>query len=848
VSDCNELASLIAAQPLGVLEPEDEARVAEHLALCPTCPALARRFESALEEAVPEKKKAPDAIWARLSERIERDQAAPAKHEPRVPPPAEVRRVLVLSLSLAIAATGGVAALALARRDHSTPSSAPGRGTEKTVTPPPARPEIPPAVRKALADGAAALAARARRDGWTRHVGASSPDDTGSAITALAARALAQLPPDLRKPHEPLVDRALELLLGREARTGWVTDPAGALGAPSYETYATAETLLALIARRGTENPDVTRLANGLAARQLCETTPFPDVDFSELDWQWGGFAFEDRPILHRPDARITVGGTAIALEALHAAGRGPEDAAMTRARAFVTHPRLQNFDENPDPALADALDGGFPESAITSKAGTLDAGERRINRSYGSATCDGLAALIYTGAPEARTRAAAEWIRRHFDAARMPEFPGNASGRSPFETGIRFYYIASLARALDAFGDGRFGRPWAEAILHALLVSQRSDGSWKNDEPVMNEDDEVIATSLALLALERIAPHLVKAEVPQATAAAAFVADGPIDSGFALDGSSRLLLAIGRDGAVYALDRSAQRLRWSAGGAVGQFGDTFSRPTIVGGRAYVGTTNGILTLDLESRTTAEAYPTLGSVTGAPLYFARTNRLVCGTSTGQVVAFAPPAVAPVWRNDLGAPVRLRGVALDDDGTHLGFVAEDERLHVLETETGREIWQAVAVGEPTAPPVRRGDKLFLANTGGEVVKLRFAPDFASWWRDRWKVPDSGRGVCFLDDDGPLVVATDRGNVFGLDAGSLRTLWELRGAFDAGGAAPQLGEGSHSSVVVLGRDGSGCVVSLAGWSSRIKLAPGKLTVVDDRLVISDRNGDVRFFERP
>jgi hypothetical protein len=82
---CDELRPLIAARPLSVLEPEEEARVAEHLVLCAPCTREAERLAATLAEAVPDKRKAPDAAWAKLAERIARDQALPhSKEEPRV--------------------------------------------------------------------------------------------------------------------------------------------------------------------------------------------------------------------------------------------------------------------------------------------------------------------------------------------------------------------------------------------------------------------------------------------------------------------------------------------------------------------------------------------------------------------------------------------------------------------------------------------------------------------------------------------------------------------------------------------------------------------------------------------
>lgn len=373
-------------------------------------------------------------------------------------------------------------------------------------------------VKTALRDGANALASRAAPggEGWARHQGAQTPDDLGSGITALAVRALAQLPADVREQHLGLIDRSLKTLRKRAEETHWVTDE-NSLAGQSYETHATAETLLALVARHGRDHSDVAFLASGLASRQLgTKVGPYANW-FTDLDWQTGGFPFEDRAMVRRSDIRVTVAAQSIALEALHAAGCDKDHPTMVLARRYLA--RVQNYDDEADPLLKDLVDGGFPESGIISKVGPKDVGERRIFRSYGSATTDGLASLIYTGSDEKRIKAARDWIKNHYELSRTPGFvpdPANPRARNPFEQGIRFYYVASLARTLDLVGETPFNaaqgsRNWPQEILNTLLADQRRDGAWKNSVPVMDEDNEVIATASALLALEKAYPHIVR-------------------------------------------------------------------------------------------------------------------------------------------------------------------------------------------------------------------------------------------------------------------------------------------------------------------------------------------------
>jgi squalene-hopene/tetraprenyl-beta-curcumene cyclase len=374
-------------------------------------------------------------------------------------------------------------------------------------------------LKLALVDGAAALVARRAPSGagWTRHVGEQSPEDVGSGITALAVRALAGLPPDLRKPHEAAIAQALATLLARQKPEGWIDDPA-ATGGETYETYATAETILALAARKDpNDQATIAALTSGLRGRQL----GLPEGQgafggwFDELYWQYGGFPFEARPV-DRTSVRVTVGGTAIAVEALSVAGAGASDPALVRARRYFE--RVQNWNAENDPLFADLRDGGFPETRFFSKAGFRDVGEERIARSYGSTTADGVRGLLACGAPkdDPRLKGAADWLRNHYDG-RLGRNPGFEDERPPndFGNGIHFYYLASISWALDALGEDPFlthqgTRRWGEDLVDAVAgATQRADGAWRNPKSDMAEDNETIATSFALLALESAQKHL---------------------------------------------------------------------------------------------------------------------------------------------------------------------------------------------------------------------------------------------------------------------------------------------------------------------------------------------------
>lgn len=353
----------------------------------------------------------------------------------------------------------------------------------------------------ALARGRAWLLARQREDGAWQHFRAAE-GMPGVVNTALALMALSG---GEEAGVEAASARALAFLLAHErpevGGIGVAGDPVG------YVNYATAMTIVAL-ARVGGEGHGeaAARLADFLCRRQLAE-----DFGFDELSWQHGAWDFYDAN--QRDLLRADISITAFVLEGLHAAGVKPDHPVLERARGFLG--RCQNYREGVDDA---ADDGGFTFNPRDSKAGMRrDAGGAPLALiSYGSATCEGLRSLINAGlAPvDPRVAAARRWIGRHFDVTANTNFP--SGGRVAFDRGIYFYYLHGLAKALAACGDpalavsgGAAGIRWADALVDRLVSFQAEDGSWASGENLMNEDNPLVSTPLALEALQSALPYV---------------------------------------------------------------------------------------------------------------------------------------------------------------------------------------------------------------------------------------------------------------------------------------------------------------------------------------------------
>jgi hypothetical protein len=186
------------------------------------------------------------------------------------------------------------------------------------------------------------------------------------------------------------------------------------------------------------------------------------------------------------------------------------EAPAIRKALIFVE--RCQNVAGDGRAADPRFDDGGFSFSMtdpVRNKAGV--AGTDRHGRvryhSYGSATADGLRALLRCGLAQDHPRvvAARRWLEAHFSAS------ANPGTFEPAREGDRdatyFYYAWSVAHAFRALGIAEIesdGHPvaWAEALANELIRRQRHDGTWSNRFTASKEDDPLVATPFAAGAL----------------------------------------------------------------------------------------------------------------------------------------------------------------------------------------------------------------------------------------------------------------------------------------------------------------------------------------------------------
>jgi hypothetical protein len=281
----------------------------------------------------------------------------------------------------------------------------------------------------------------------------------------------------------------------------------------TYPVYTTAATVIALTFL---DVPDSRAARDAwlieLRRRQLNE-----DLGWNPGDPAYGGWGYSIEP--PRRDETIGAPGqhidadlssTLFATGALRIAGVAAEDTAIRKALTFVK--RCQNLaadDRSDDPRFDD---GGFfftttdPVRNKAGVAGTDQHGRTRYH-SYGSATADGLRALLRCGlgTDHPRVVAAQRWLETHFSASFHPGTFEPA--REIDRDATYFYYAWSVAHAFRAVGITEIeceGRKvaWADALAGELIRRQRGDGTWSNRFTASKEDDPLVATPFAVGAL----------------------------------------------------------------------------------------------------------------------------------------------------------------------------------------------------------------------------------------------------------------------------------------------------------------------------------------------------------
>ena len=260
---------------------------------------------------------------------------------------------------------------------------------------------------------------------------------------------------------------------------------------PAVPNYNTSISLMALSATENPQYADVIKKAQRyVVGIQLDEGEGItPDDKF------YGGIGYGSDP------STRDLSNLNFALQGLKESGLPEENDVWDKAIKFLE--RCQNNSETNDQKLV-GNDGGFVYYPGNSKAGNDEEG---IPRSYSGMTYAGLLSFIYTNVDKnnPRVQSAVRWIKNHYTVDEN------------YGIGMEglYYNYHTMAKALAAYDESEITdakgmtHDWYSELAKKLISLQKSDGYWINEEDRWMEQDPVLVTSYAILALEAGFPKL---------------------------------------------------------------------------------------------------------------------------------------------------------------------------------------------------------------------------------------------------------------------------------------------------------------------------------------------------
>ncbi|MGD9647525.1 MAG: prenyltransferase/squalene oxidase repeat-containing protein [Pirellulales bacterium] len=311
--------------------------------------------------------------------------------------------------------------------------------------------------------------------------GAFSPQ-AGPAVTALVTAGILK---SGRTADDPLVARSLKYLQTFAHEDGGIYKP--------DSTHKNYETCIAMVCFAAANKDgrfdkllaDADRFVKGLQWDE--------DEDQAVSDVNYGGAGYGSKK---RPD----LSNTSFLLDALRAAGNGPDDPAIQKALIFVSRCQNLESEHNTTEFATKNPDGGFYYTVAAGGASMAGETPEGGLRSYGSMTYSGLKSMIFAGLgpDDPRVKAAFDWCSKHYDLATNPGMG---------EAGL-YYYYHTFAKALDALGAEKIKdssgqeHDWRAELVAELARKQQDNGSWVNTSDRWMEGDPNLVTGYVLLTL----------------------------------------------------------------------------------------------------------------------------------------------------------------------------------------------------------------------------------------------------------------------------------------------------------------------------------------------------------
>lgn len=317
------------------------------------------------------------------------------------------------------------------------------------------------------------------------------------AVTGLALSALS-LTKEGRAKYAAQIAKGLAYMISCETPNGYLAEAGDAM---KYGNFATAYAIIVMCrVDKAKYGDSIKKFVAYFEKSQIGERH-----GFEPYDWPYGAWDYYDdiRPRPMRADIVLA----SLVIEALHAA-EVPKDApVMQHALKYIK--LCQNWKDDPN-QLGDRDDGGFFFTPREGKAGEeeIGGGGNLRFKSYGSVTCDGIRSLLHLGEAKdsSRVKVGLDWIASNYGLDLVPGFRPNMA--VDFAHGLRYYYYMSMAKTMQTCGEEVLKTPqgneikWMSDLAAYVAGLQRPEGSWANGVTVMNEDDPIFATGMAIHAL----------------------------------------------------------------------------------------------------------------------------------------------------------------------------------------------------------------------------------------------------------------------------------------------------------------------------------------------------------
>ena len=327
----------------------------------------------------------------------------------------------------------------------------------------------------------------------------------GQAWTPFILFALMDIPNGIYQRPEKKVDKALDFIrkhINREGALG-LADP----DVLEYPNYATAYALRILIKQgNDADKPLIAMMKNYLVQQQFVEHR-----GISEQDLVYGGWGFGETNLLKGQSGHIDLSHTRRILQALKETGHS-DSGTYKKAKVFLRLLQKHPLETRKQPLVTQGekvqvdYDGGFyfsPNILDANKAGSEN---QSYFRSYATATCDGVLALLAAGyrRDDEPVQAAIQWLENRPDLSHPQGIPKNDPEQWHK---VIFYYHLSVRSEVYQILDWQDN--WRGRIIDLLSQKQQENGSFFNPYGAPNkEDDPLLATAMVVSIIENILKH----------------------------------------------------------------------------------------------------------------------------------------------------------------------------------------------------------------------------------------------------------------------------------------------------------------------------------------------------